>query len=102
MTRPQRRRPRPRLPFAPASLNRQVGTSFANLLRQFRPLTTLPEPYPMDDPVSQRAAVAALDSFQRPVDAYELALQLCCGRANGRVTVAAEVEQRQMRSEIRV
>ena len=56
----------------------------------------------MRDPVAQRAAVRGFRALERPRDADEVAAGRIVGQAQGRVAVAAHVEELQVRREIRV
>src|ERR1044072_5293943 len=89
-------------PQAFSMSDRQSDVAFQNLLLEARPLGRSPQLGDMRDAVAYRPAIRARAAADRPRDAHELGSHLFAGEAELRVAVAAQVNELEVRSKLRV
>ena len=65
-------------------------------------LAFMPQPCSMFRAIQEGTSIGALTALDRPGDAYELGFQHFAGDANNGITVAAHVDKRKVRRQIRI
>src|SRR5262249_51469974 len=87
---------------SPARSDREPGISFDHALLQARSLARAPHLGEMGDAIPERSAILASAALDRTWDADELGAYVLCGKTNGRVAMAAQVDEREVGRKVRV
>src|SRR6185312_16707675 len=80
----------------------ELRVPLEDLLFESRTLALAPQLCPVDHPIQEGSAVRPINSLDRPWDADELGLERIRRGTHGRVAMTPEIEERQVRGQIRI